>query len=51
MEYTVITNDNYDEFLKWVSKALDKGWKPCGGVSISYIPTRAVTLYAQAFIK
>jgi hypothetical protein len=36
MEYTVIKTTDANELVTEVNVWLNKGWKPCGGVSIAF---------------
>ena len=48
MLYKVIESYDKDRLEKEVMKAIQDGWKPLGGISISMIVNNRETRYAQA---
>ena len=49
MEYTLVTDRDYERFMKEVNKLLKSGWRPQGGISV--VPQRSYRIYFQAMIK
>jgi predicted SAM-dependent methyltransferase len=52
MEYTVVYAESIQELVRLVNDAVQAGWRPQGGVSVS-MPDSAFApwLYAQAMIR
>jgi hypothetical protein len=48
--YGIIQNVDFEEFLRAVNEALEKGWQLQGGVSTT-INRRDNVVYTQAFIE
>ena len=57
MKYCVIvsssfpTNTAKEELTRKVQKAIDEGWRPLGGVSLTYNNGHKTLILAQALIK
>lgn len=57
IEYTVLTTDNRPDFLILVADAIREGWRPQGGVSVSWADVRRDNyterdyVYAQAMVR
>lgn len=51
MQYQVIFVANSKHLKEKVNDFIEKGWKPLGGVSMTYDPEDDTICFAQAMIK
>lgn len=51
MKYTVRTDTDLVDLIKYVQKLIDEGWQPLGGVSNTSVAGTSLIIYAQTLIK
>lgn len=50
-KYHIMVNSSHKKMIESVNKAIEKGWRPQGGITTSVHPKSGDLFYIQAMVK